>query len=138
VLIYPQATKYVATQKDPFAGQFDLLRRTFSSVSDDVLVVCGYSYGDDHINQEIEMILTRPESRTVLISFSFEGTCLPRCLDAWRNSRFGQRVYVATEKGLYVGPGGPLCAPGTGKTRDWWTFSGVTKVLLNGAAGSVP
>jgi hypothetical protein len=138
VLIYPQATKYVATQKDPFAGQFDLFRRTFSPVSDGVLVVCGYSFGDDHINQEIEMILNRPDCRTVLISFSYEGTSLHRCLEEWRASRFGQRIYLATEKGLYIGSDGPHYSPPSGRTLDWWTFSGLTKVLINGAAGSVP
>ncbi|MGF1763020.1 SIR2 family protein, partial [Aliivibrio kagoshimensis] len=31
VLIYPQATKYIATQQDPFASQFDLFRKSLNS-----------------------------------------------------------------------------------------------------------
>ncbi len=31
VLIYPQSTKYLATQRDPFAAQFDLFRRSLGA-----------------------------------------------------------------------------------------------------------
>jgi hypothetical protein len=57
VLIYPQATKYLATQRDPFAAQFDLFRRTLGTDSENVLAICGYSFGDEHINEEIELAL---------------------------------------------------------------------------------
>ncbi|MBM3855850.1 MAG: SIR2 family protein, partial [Verrucomicrobia bacterium] len=128
VLIYPQSTKYLAAQRDPFAAQFDLFRRTLTSASDNVLAICGYSFGDDHINQEIELALSRPGSKTTLIAFSQEpkdGTAvkMPACLDAWRNGPWGRRVYVVSQKGLYVGDRGPGFAPSTG-ARSWWTFAG--------------
>ena len=64
VLIYPQSTKYLATQRDPFAAQFDLLRRSLGTQEENVLAICGYSFGDEHINQEIELALQRPENKT--------------------------------------------------------------------------
>ena len=39
VLIYPQATKYIATQQDPFSTQFDLFRKSLNSPNSNVLCV---------------------------------------------------------------------------------------------------
>lgn len=136
VMIYPQATKYVAAQRDPFAAQFDLLRGTLASPADNVLAVCGYSFGDDHINQEMELALSRGDSKTTLLVFCCEGTSsLPECVDRWRNGPWGARVYVATEKGLYVGKATPAFHDPSIERR-WWSFAGVTEVLRNGA-GSI-
>ena len=133
VLIHPQSTKYIATQRDPFASQFDLFRRALSVPSDNVLAVCGYSFGDDHINQEIELAMEGPESRTTLVVFCMEGSKMADCLSVWRYGPWGDRVYVATEKGLYVGAEGPFHEPTAGGERDWWTFEGMTKLLRDGA-----
>jgi hypothetical protein len=130
VLIYPQATKYVATQRDPFATQFDLFRRTLAEKGENVLSICGYSFGDAHVNQEIEMAMAVPGSRTTLLAFSMK---LGPDLERWRNESWGQRLYILTEAGLYVGKEGPYFAPATGKKLDWWTFEGAAKVLSNGA-----
>lgn len=132
VLIYPQSTKYVATQRDPFAAQFELLRRTLSSQSDNVLCTCGYSFGDDHINQELELGLSRLDSKTTLIAFLMEGGGLPDCLQRWRHDTWGQRLYIVTENGIYAGAKDIACRPAAGAARDWWTFTGVTKALING------
>lgn len=137
VLIYPQATKYVATQRDPFAAQFELLRRTLSSQSDNVLCVCGYSFGDDHINQELELGLSRPDSKTTLIAFLLEGATLPVCIESWRRARWGQRLYVVTEKGVYAGAHDITCQSVAGSSFGWWTFSGLTKALVNGMGSLV-
>lgn len=137
VLIYPQATKYVATQRDPFAAQFDIFRRALCNGSDNVLGVCGYSFGDDHINQEIEFALSAPNSKTTVLVFCAEGAVLPTTLETWRQSSWGKRVYVMTQRGLYVGPVGPLHGPTDGETLSWWTFKGLTNILQNGAEGAV-
>ncbi|MGP9679086.1 SIR2 family protein [Halomonas sp. AOP27-A1-41] len=130
VLIYPQSTKYLATQRDPFAAQFDLLRRALSARDENVFFTCGYSFGDEHINQEMELALQRSENKTTLVAFSEK---LNPTLDAWRNSGWGKRVYVVTADGIYVGAEGPYAPPTAPKKRDWWTFSGVTKILNSGA-----
>lgn len=137
ILIHPQATKYAATQRDPFAAQFDLFRRALSSSEDNVLAICGYSFGDDHINQEIQLCMERRDSRTTLIAFVQEGTKMADSLVCWKDSAWGSRVYVVTEKGLYVGKQGPFHALEDGATRNWWTFAGVTRILRDGAEGSL-
>ncbi|PKM23593.1 MAG: SIR2 family protein [Gammaproteobacteria bacterium HGW-Gammaproteobacteria-13] len=133
ILIHPQATKYAATQRDPFAAQFDLFRRALSGREDNVLAVCGYSFGDDHINEEIELCMGRVDSRTTLVAFVQEREAMPECLARWRQGQWGARVFVLTEKGLYAGKNGPFHEPVAGDQRSWWTFSGVTKILRDGA-----
>lgn len=130
VLIYPQATKYIATQQDPFSSQFDLFRKSLNSRQSNTLAVCGYSFGDDHINNEIEFALSKEENKTVLLAFLECKDDMPECLEKWRSSSFGSRVIIASLRGLYVGNQGPF------KRKDdddyWWTFKGVTSVLKNG------
>ena len=60
---------YLATQRDPFAAQFDLLRRTLCTGVENVLATCGYGFGDEHINQEIELALQHPENKTTILAF---------------------------------------------------------------------
>jgi hypothetical protein len=129
-LIYPQSTKYLATQRDPFAAQFELLRRALGAHEENVLATCGYSFGDEHINQEIELALQRPGNKTTVLAFASESCSL---LDNWRAQSWGKRVYVISKDGLHVGADGPFAAPAKGRTKDWWTFQGVTKILESGA-----
>jgi hypothetical protein len=135
VLIYPQSTKYLATQRDPFAAQFDLLRRALGALEENVLATCGYSFGDEHINQEIELALQRPENKTTLLAFA--STISP-ILERWRSEAWGKRIYIIAKDGLYVGSDGPHCKPDEGKPIGWWTFGGVTNILDNGAEAFAP
>ncbi len=130
VLIYPQSTKYLATQRDPFAAQFDLFRRALGSRDENILATCGYSFGDEHINQEIELALQRPENKTTIIAFSSK---MNPTLARWRKASWGNRLYIITEDGLYVGEDGPHSPPPTEEKRDWWTFAGATRILNSGA-----
>ena len=62
VMIYPQATKYVNTQRDPFAEIFQSFRHRLAQGNDHTLLICGYSFGDAHINAEIEIAMTSPRN----------------------------------------------------------------------------
>jgi hypothetical protein len=134
VLIYPQSNKYLATQRDPFAAQFDLFRRTLGKSAENVLAICGYSFGDDHINQEIELAMKRPENRTTILAFSSD---LKPALERWRTLPWAKRLYVITRNGLYVGNEGPFYPPSDKKDRELWTFKGVIKILNSGAEACV-
>ena len=57
-MIYPQAIKYIHAQSDPFAELFQRFRHRLGSGTDQVLLICGYSFGDEHINSEIEEALS--------------------------------------------------------------------------------
>jgi hypothetical protein len=134
VLIYPQATKYLATQRDPFAAQFDLFRRTIGAEAENVLAICGYSFGDEHINEEIEIALQQPENKTTILAFAQN---LNPTLAKWRALPWSKRLYVITRDGLYVGDEGPFFPPPDGEERQWWTFEGVTRILNSGAEACI-
>lgn len=134
-LIYPQATKYVETQRDPFASLFGAFRRVLHSSVSHVLCVVGYSFGDEHINLEIEDALLREGNKTNLIAFvrevdSPDGFKLPDRLEVWQSASFKSRIYVATDKALYVG--GQRFADNSAAYLSWWTFGGLTSFLRTG------
>lgn len=129
VMIYPQATKYVNTQRDPFAEIFQRFRQRLSQGSDHVLLVCGYSFGDDHINAEIEIAMSAGKSQLTIVAFIDEP--LSPTLEGWLKSSWGQRLFIASPKGIYQGSTGPVFPLSDG-SRDWWTFEGVAKLFAAG------
>lgn len=138
VLIHPQSTKYLAAQRDPFASQFDQFRRAIRSNRENVLAICGYSFGDDHINEEIELAMDQSSNKTTLIAFSREEKAknqftMPSALDVWRKTEpWGKRVYVVTQRGLYNGSSGPHFL-NKDRQLEWWKFEGVSQLLRDGA-----
>lgn len=138
IMIYPQATKYVETQKDPFATLFLGLRRTLMDAHQNTLITCGYSFGDGHINAEIESALRSDLNQTTVIAFIQEapkdGAVVNKTLDAWLSCpKIGNRVYVAGEKGIYHGSTSALSAPDT-ESYSWWRFDGLTQFIKTGDA----
>ena len=134
IMIYPQATKYVETQKDPFAFLFSELRKTLQSEVQNVFITCGYSFGDEHINAEIENCLTKQNNKTTFIAFTDEkptpeGTVINSTLDSWlTNDLCRERIFVAGKNGVYNGSLAPLKAKEDGD-HDWWRFDGLVKFL---------
>ena len=138
VMIYPQATKYLSAQRDPFSVLFQRFRHRLELGTDQVLLICGYSFCDEHINAEIESALSTPRSQLTVIAFSNEHEeALPERLDAWRNQpKWGGQVFIASPRGLYQGGEGPVFGPCKGE-HDWWTFSGVTQLLSQGFGSDI-
>lgn len=136
IMIYPQATKYIETQKDPFASLFYGLRSTLNEKAQNILVTCGYSFGDEHINSEIESCLSSIGSSTTVVAFIKEvsdgNTVINPTLDRWlKNPIIGKRIFVAGEKGLYNNSTIP-CLPENESNLNWWKFSGLTTFLKTG------
>ena len=136
VLIYPQATKYVATQRDPFASLFEKLREVLRSPQPMVFAICGYSFGDEHVDLQIEEAMAKPDCKTVLVAFVREQekagiSQLPDKLVDWMaNKPWANRIFALTDKGLYHGSTTNLSQ--AGETYEWWTFEGLTKFLGDG------
>lgn len=134
VLIYPQSTKYISTQRDPFAAQFDVFRRTLGSADELVLSVVGYSFSDEHINEEIERALLSDRSKVTLIVFCRENNSLPECLKLWLDGPRGEQVFVLTEKCAHWGTKRAAVIE-TDTEHNWWTFKGVIDLLATGGRG---
>lgn len=136
IMIYPQATKYVETQKDPFAALFSGLRSAISTGGQNVLITCGYSFGDEHINSEIEHCLNDRNNKTTVVAFTDErpvdGIIINQTLDRWlQHEKFGERVFVAGKNGIYNNSLIPI-SPEEGKQFEWWMFSGLIKFIESG------
>lgn len=61
ILIYPSTLKYNDSKKQPYTALGDRLSH-FLRQPDTILIICGYSFGDEHIN---ERILTALKSNTL-------------------------------------------------------------------------
>lgn len=60
ILIYPSTLKYSDSKKQPYTAFMDRLTN-YLKQPDTILIICGYSFGDEHIN---ERILTALKSNT--------------------------------------------------------------------------
>lgn len=56
ILIYPSTLKYSDSKKQPFISLLDRLS-AFLKSDDTILITCGYSFGDAHINERIRTAL---------------------------------------------------------------------------------
>lgn len=134
VVIYPQSTKYMASRQDPFGFMFQRFRSLLSVERQQVLFVCGYSFGDDHIDALIEEHVLHPDSKTTLVAFSGQHAAK---LKRWGESSAGERIFALTADGLFRGEHGPFFPATAPSKRDWWTFVGVTSLLENGLPADI-
>jgi len=127
VLIYPAATKYQETQRDPFAQMLHYMRQSLcpGEGKEMVLAICGYNFGDSHIDLEIENALYQSEGRLTIAAFV--GTDKPEGkLRNWLNdTAISEQIRVYANKGFFHG----------GKEANqnavlpWWKFEILTRLL---------
>jgi len=127
VLIWPAATKYREAQKDPYAQIINIMQKTLhpSHPNEAVLAVVGYSFGDLHINYEIDRAFRESEGRlTILVFIStnepegilkewFEDTVLSEHICIYAN-----RGYFHDKKIIEAKTDLP-----------WWKFEVLTRLL---------
>ena len=103
VLIYPAATKYQETQRDPFAQMLHHMRLSLcpSERKEMVLAICGYNFGDSHIDLEIENALYQSNGRLTIAAFT--GTDKPEGkLKGWlTDPTISEQVRVYAKKGFF-------------------------------------
>lgn len=66
ILIYPSILKYDHSRKQPYVALMDRLSN-YLRQDDSVLVVCGYSFGDEHINERIITAMRSNHSTHVFV-----------------------------------------------------------------------
>jgi len=72
ILIYPSHLKYNTSKKQPYVGLIDRLC-TFLQQDDAVLITCGYSFCDSHINERISTSLRRGANSHVIAMYYDES-----------------------------------------------------------------
>lgn len=68
ILIYPSTLKYGESKKQPYVSLIDRLTN-FLKEQDTVLITCGYSFSDEHINERILTALNSKTSGHVFVLF---------------------------------------------------------------------
>ena len=127
ILIWPASTKYRETQLDPFAQLADRARRVMRPVrgSQRVLVICGYSFGDAHINIEIDRALRESTGDLTVIAFSSEDEPVGR-LEEWNQTDgIREQVLIYAKRGFFHG----ATADRTTYDLPWWKFENVVRLL---------
>lgn len=127
VLIYPAATKYQETQRDPFAQMLYLMRQSLcpSEGKEMVLAICGYSFGDSHIDLEIENALFRSEGRLTIAAFVSVDEPEGKLRDWLSNSTISEQIRVYTNKGFFHGAKTLMLDDDI----PWWKFEILAKLL---------
>lgn len=65
IIVFPNILKYDNSKKQPYVSFIDRLTR-FISADDGVLIICGYSFSDQHINETILTALERTKGSHVI------------------------------------------------------------------------
>lgn len=123
-IIYPASTKYTETQRDPHAQLMNLMRGALRTQSDTVLLISGYSFGDSHINIELDSALRDNERLTFLVFGSMDP--VPATVERWIKDEavqkqvklFGKQYF---QHGKYV--------VNSALELPWWKFEVLTRIL---------
>ena len=143
LLIYPASTKYSIARREPFLSAFSALRDALSITNQGLIAVCGYSFGDDHITDEIERALMNRGNELTLLAFAHQrdmanSTSLKTYRPVWLacsagpDQEWSKRVFVCGSRGFYHGTLANQCPVEAGQAHAWWSFRGVTQLLRDG------
>jgi hypothetical protein len=127
ILIWPASTKYRETQRDPYAQLSSLARRALRppSGTQTVLTVCGYSFGDSHINIEIEHALRESGGELTVVVFTFEEEPTGDLKRLHEDKEISEQIRIYARRGFFHG------STATKSTVDlpWSKFENITRLL---------
>ena len=127
VLIWPASTKYRETQLDPYAQLAERARRVLRPTrgSQCVLVVCGYHFGDAHINHELDRALRASTGDLTIVAFTSDNEPAGQLADWHTDAAVTEQVLVFANRGFFHG----TQAESTTKDLLWWKFENITRML---------
>lgn len=127
VLIWPASTKYRETQRDPYAQLSSLARRALRppSGTQTVLTVCGYSFGDSHINTEIERALRESGGELTVVVFTYDEEPTGDLKRLHEDEAIREQIRIYARKGFFHG------ATATKSPVDlpWSKFENITRLI---------
>ena len=127
ILIWPASTKYREAQLDPFAQLAGLARNVMrpDRGSQRVLVICGYSFSDAHINIEIDRALRNSSRDLTVIAFSRENEPVGQLMEWNQAVEVREQVLIFARRGFFHG------ATAHRATQDlpWWKFENIVRLL---------
>jgi hypothetical protein len=127
VMIWPAATKYREAQRDPYAQMISRMRLTLRPKEncDTIFTICGYRFGDSHINIELDRALRDSERRLTVIAFTDELEPKGQ-LKKWIEDRVVRdQIRIYAKGGFYHGNDRIK----SNEDLPWWKFEIITRLL---------
>lgn len=130
ILIWPASTKYRETQLDPYAQLAGRARQVLNPQrgAQRVLVICGYSFGDSHINIEIEQALKGSAGDLTVIAFTHEDSPAGKLKEWHEDQSISDQVLIFANKGFFHGQD----VRSSDQPLLWWKFEHITTILEGG------
>ena len=127
VLIWPASTKYRETQRDPYAQLLELARRLLfpQPGTQTVLTICGYSFGDSHINIEIERALRESCGELTLVVFTGDESPVGELKRLYDDTAVTEQVRIYAKNGFFHGS----ISETSTDDLPWWKFENITRLL---------
>lgn len=130
IMIWPASTKYRETQLDPYAHLLHRARAVLNPREGNqrVLLVAGYSFGDAHINLEVERGLRASNGNLTVIAFTSDAEPTG-ILQAWyEDNAINEQVLIFADKGFFHAEHKVVSAD----SIEWWKFENLTQILEGG------
>lgn len=127
VLIWPAATKYRETQRDPFAHIITRLRAALQPGANNeiVLSIIGYSFGDAHINYELNRALRESDGRVSFVVFTSDDNPQGLLKDWLNDPATKEHVRIHANKGFFHGD----TRIDSDVPLPWWKFEVLVRLL---------
>ena len=90
-----------------------------------VLLINGYSFGDAHINLEIERGLKASNGNLTIIAFTNEAEPSGILKSWYEDSSINEQVVIFADKGFYHAEQNIT----TDDSIEWWKFENLTQIL---------
>ena len=127
ILIWPASTKYREAQLDPYAQLAERARHALRprGGSQCVLIVCGYSFRDAHINLELDRALRESARNLTIVAFTSDDEPSGALRKWHEDASVTEQLLVFANRGFFHG------AQSAPSSTDllWWKFENVTRLL---------
>lgn len=127
VMIWPAATKYRETQRDPYAQILELMRQSLNPKQSEevILTICGYRFADMHINVEIDRALRESQKRLNILIFTEEDKPVYWIKRWFEDKQINEQIRIHAKRGFFH----------AGKVYEskedlaWWKFENIVRLL---------
>ncbi len=130
IMIWPASTKYRETQLDPYANLMHRARAVLNPQggSQRVLLIAGYSFGDAHINLEIERGLKASNGNLTVVAFTSDAKPSGALRTWYEDNSINEQVLIFADKGFFHAEQKAIST----NSIEWWRFENITKILEGG------
>ena len=127
VLIWPASTKYREAQRDPHAQMIDYFRKSlkFTHNIPVTLTIIGYSFGDAHINYEIDRSIRESGGNLTVNIFTHNDKPEGKVEEWYNDTEINEQIRIYSNKGFYHANH----VIHQENDLPWWKFEDLTELL---------